>query len=153
MKNALNYLKNNALLIGGFIILLIVFIEYLRGLLPDSDAPIKPKSDNKVVDSAIHILDQSFNSLGTFDSDLNPIFKVLENLTKIELVRLHKDFGYRYYNPLTRRYTALQILQGYGLARPLDLNAIYKSELDSSQLLKLSAIYKSKGLAFPYLGN
>lgn len=152
MKQVAKFIKNYALLIGGILLLLIVFLlGGFKGFFPDKT--VKPKSDNKVVDSAIHILDQSFNSLGTFDSDLIPIFKVLEDLTKSELIRLHKDFGYRYYNPLTRRYSAIQILEGYALARQLDLNAIYNSELDSSQLLKLSTIYKSKGLDFPYLGN
>jgi len=151
MKSALNYLKNNALLIGGFIILLIALIEYLKGLLPDSDAPIKPKSEDSEVNNAIDVIDSAFDKFGTFNKDHEPIFEVLNNLNKSKLQRLHKDFGTRLYNPVTRTYKLVSTFGWRGYTQRKGLNALFDSEYDESQIKQLKEIYESKGLIFPYL--
>ncbi|WP_422091305.1 hypothetical protein [Tenacibaculum ovolyticum] len=156
------FFKNIALLIGGFfkkyaftlgifIVLIVVLIEYIKSLLPDGEKEIKPKSKDKVVDSAIFIIDEAFNSVGTFNFHHEPIFEVIKKLSKSQLIRLHEDFGYRYYNSITRKYALVQLIQGYAVARPENLNSLYNSELDEVQIARLSVLYKSKGLVFPYL--
>ncbi len=106
-------------------------------------------SDDEKVNSAIGILDSCFNSFGTFDSDLEPIFGVLEKMSLAELLRLHRDFGTRYYNTITRKYSLFSFLEGYAVARPLTLSAIMYQEFDDIQIKRIEDIYSSKGLSFP----
>ncbi len=105
-------------------------------------------SDNERVSNAIGIIDACVNHLGTFDFHLEPIFGVLEKLTAIEIKKLHKDFGLRYYHSLLGIYSLVSFLEGYSIARPLNLSGIFYKEFDDEQIERLKKIYKSKGVDF-----
>lgn len=112
---------------------------------------IKPYSQQYSVDTVINIIDESFNRFGTFNSDHYPIFPALEALSGSELKQLHKDFGYRFYNSLTGAYKLLDTGGWGGLTERMDLNALYNSEFDENQKSRVKAIYKSKGISFPFI--
>lgn len=142
----IKFIKKNALLLIGGLILIFVFSKSFF----QKEKQIH--SVNTRVNSVIHVLDSAFNSLGTFDSHLEPIFKALSSLSSLELKLLHKDFGIRYYNSLYGYYIKMPILKGLGLSRPFDLNSLYNAEFDSNQLKRLKAVYMRKGVEFPFLG-
>ncbi len=72
----------------------------------------------------------------------------MEKLTAIEVKKLHKDFGIRYYHSILGIYSLVSFLEGYALARPLNLSAIFYEEFDDEQIERLNKIYKSKGVDF-----
>ncbi len=106
-------------------------------------------SDSPAVNNAINILDNAFRKIGTFDYFLEPVFDVLEELTPQELVKLHKDFGIRYYNIITGSYSLISLLEGFAVARPCNLSQIMYKEFDDEQLARVKSIYSSKMLVFP----
>ncbi|WP_407264803.1 hypothetical protein R5N98_10760 [Tenacibaculum maritimum] len=139
-------LKKNPLYILLGILIIPIFVYLLFKWFFKSD---DRKSEDSSVDSVINIIDASIDKLGTFDSDHEPIFEALPKLSKKQIIRLHEDFGYRYYNDLTRSYSFVQILEGYGVARKLDLSSIFLKEFSPSQISDVKSIYLSKGLFFP----
>lgn len=108
---------------------------------------------NKSVNAAIGIIDNSIDSLGTFDSDLKPILVVFRSLSATEIKTLYNDFGVRYYNPITRKYSLIQFLEGYAVAREKNLQGLLDYELDESQKNELASIHLEKGLSYPYLAD
>jgi len=149
MKSALNYLKNNALLIGGFIILLIALIEYLKNLIPrydDTDRVVNTStSKDDSVDRVIKILDDALGTFGAFNSSHKWIFDNIRSLTREQIYLLHKDFGTRKYIRATRSYEIYDmapIIQ----SKILNLTQIYYNELDEAQLSRLKTIYESKAI-------
>ena len=96
---------------------------------------------------------QIFDKYGTFNKDHEPIFKVIKTLSTSEIIRLHKDFGTRLYNPVTRTYKLFSVFGWRGYSQEKGLNALFDSEYDENQLQLLTDIYKEKGLEFPYLGS
>ncbi len=108
-----------------------------------------PFSSDVRVNDAISIIDSCFDRIGTFNSDLEPIFDVLESLSGVELIRLHQDFGVRYYNGLFGWYSLISFLEGFAVARPCSLSSIMYKEFDDEQIKKVESIYSSKGVPFP----
>ena len=106
------------------------------------------RSTNVNVSNAINSLDYAFRKIGTFDSDLLPLFDVLRNLTQSEIILLHKDFGYRYYNWIFKMFGITNI-GSFGISEKTNLHGLYKNEFSSEQLLEVAKIYGSKGLSFP----
>ncbi|CAA0215929.1 conserved hypothetical protein [Tenacibaculum maritimum] len=137
--------KNPLYILLGILIIPILIYLLFKWVFKSDDR----KSEDSSVDSVINIIDASIDKLGTFDSDHKPIFEVLPKLSKKQIIRLHEDFGYRYYNDLTRSYSFVQILEGYGVARKLDLSSIFFKEFSPSQISDVKSIYLSKGLFFP----
>ena len=107
------------------------------------------KSSDSIINNAIDTIDSSIDKWYYFNVDHVPIFDVLKVLSKSQIVRLHKDFGIRYHMTSTGTYSFVQIVDGYGSARPYSLTGILQKEFDSNQLSLLKDIYKSKGLSFP----
>ncbi len=132
-----------------FILLLPLVFSVLRFFKSSKEPSKVVYSKNERVNNAIFIIDSCINKFGTFDSDLEPIFEVLNDLNADEIRQLHKDFGVRYYNSLTFMYSSIQFLEGYAFARPLNFSAIIYKEFDNNQINRLKAIYKSKGVHFP----
>ncbi|MDB0600162.1 hypothetical protein PL373_03140 [Tenacibaculum maritimum] len=137
--------KNPLYILLGILIIPILIYLFFKSFFKSDDR----KSEDLSVDSVINIIDASINKIGTFDSDHKPIFEVLPKLSKKQIIRLHEDFRYRYYNDLTRSYSFVQILEGYGVARKLDLSSIFFKEFSPSQISDIKSIYLSKGLFFP----
>lgn len=130
-------------------VLVLVFIFSKK--LYNSFSPGKnQQSANSTVSDVINILDNSFDKFGTFNKDHLPIFEALKKLQKSELQRLHKDFGAKFYNPVTRMYGVTNI-GDFGISSPRDLNAIFDLEFDPGQIEQLKKIYNSKDLQFPYI--
>ena len=109
------------------------------------------RSDDPVIDSAIIKIDSAFNALGTFDSDVLPVLNILKSLTGSQIVKLHEDFGIRYYNSLTGKYKLLDTGSYGGLTQKHNLSSLYVKEFSSAQIEILKKIYFDKGLAYPFV--
>ncbi|XKW97047.1 hypothetical protein R8G64_00740 [Tenacibaculum maritimum] len=133
--------KNPLYILLGILIIPILIYLLFKWVFKSDDR----KSEDSSVDSVINIIDASIDKLGTFDSDHKPIFEVLPKLSKKQIIRLHEDFGYRYYNDLTRSYSFVQILEGYGVARKLDLSSIFLRNLVLLKLVMLNLYIFLKG--------
>ncbi|MBS9768408.1 MAG: hypothetical protein KGV44_12850 [Flavobacteriaceae bacterium] len=103
-------------------------------------------SNDKDVNSAIFVLDASFNRLGTDEAS---VFDVFNRLSASQIKSLHDSFGVRYYNSITGTYVIAQFLAGLGTSRPLNLSGIILKEFNSDEIDKLKQIYRNKGLSFP----
>ncbi|MDB0599881.1 hypothetical protein PL373_01675 [Tenacibaculum maritimum] len=140
-------LKKNPLyvLLGILVIPILIYLLF-KWFFKSDDR----KSEDSSVDSVINIIDASIDKIGTFNRDHEPIFEALLNLSKKQIIRLHKDFGYRYYNALLRAYITAPFLGGkYSFSRPYDLHGIFLKEFDDSQISRIKNIYISKGVAYP----
>jgi hypothetical protein len=150
MRN-LKYLKKSFLSKNLILVSIIVFLIYsiwdkimffIKGSVN--------RSNDKQVQSVIDLIDNSLSKFGTFNEDHIILDYPLSQLTKSQLIKLHKDFGYRYYNPLTRMYGITNI-GNIGISESKDLNGLFDSELDVNQINRLNDIYVSKGLSFPLI--
>ena len=97
------------------------------------------------VDSAISKLDFAVNQFGT-DEEL--IFETLKSLSSSEIKKLFKGFGFRYYNQLTGQYSLISILEGFAVARQMDLKEILLNELSSDDIENLKNILLDKNYNF-----
>ena len=130
------------------VIIISILFLFLKGKGIDKKTPL---SDDSSVDSVINLIDDAIGTWGYFNSDHEIIFPSLEKLSDSQIIKLHKDFGYRYHNSITGAYSFIQILEGYAVARRKDLNGILIKEFDENQKSRLKSIYKSKGLKFPLI--
>lgn len=109
------------------------------------------ESNNPTVNDIINLLDTAFNSVGTFDWDTDIVVSTFNKMSATEIKILYRDFGYRMYNKLTRKYQAIKLFGDYGVSHKLNLQSILQEELGSKQLIELKNIHIEKGLEFPYL--
>lgn len=147
MKKFLNKISPNTIFV--VVVGLVILLQYSRISNLFSFIKSEPKSDDNEVNNAIDIIDSSFRKFGTFNKHHEPIFEMLENLNSQKIRKLHKDFGTRYYNPITRIY-ALTNIGNIGISEPLGLNALYYAEFDETQIERLKRIYFDKGVNFPF---
>ena len=144
------FLKQNALLLIGFLMIMVFFFSQIKKLFSFGGASDeKPKSSDSTVDKAINIIDSSIDSWGTFDKDHEPIFEVLKKLSKAQLLKLDEDFGYRYYNPIYKYYLVASFLGDSLFSKRYDLRGLFYEEFSETQINRLKKIYTSKGLVFP----
>ncbi len=146
------FLKNNASFIGGIVLMIVVavvFFKYLKDLIPNLGKDDRLVSSDNSINNVIDVIDATLGAYGTFNSDHKPLFDTLRQLSKYQLIKLHKDFGEVAYSPLTRGYKKITFLGWEGYSERKGLNGIYLAELDPLQLEELGSIYNSKKLSFP----
>ncbi len=105
----------------------------------------KPKfTGNHRVDSAISVIDVSLGAFGTFNSDHEQIFEILENLTGSEIKKLHSSYGTRFLHPLGY-FQQLGFFGSWGISKEYNLLGLFHKEFDDNQIERLKYIYLSKG--------
>lgn len=138
-------INSNYILIFSFFALISFFIFF-------KSRKQKRRSNDNKVQNLIDLIDNSLSKIGTFNSDHDNLDYPLSQLTRSQIIKLHKDFGYRYYNPIFKMY-GLTNIGSFGISEKKDLNSLFYSELDENQIKRLNDIYKSKNLSFPLLTN
>ncbi len=144
MKGVVKFLKDNALLIGGVILLVVFFISSVFGIKLFKRIRNTSSSDNKNIDRVIKVLDEALGSMLTVNSDHEYIFGELMSLSRDDIYKLHKDFGTRMYISYLGTYARYDIPLIDG--DEYNLSQIFRSEFDKVQLSRLKTIYESKAI-------
>ena len=108
-------------------------------------------STDPTVNDAIKQIDFAIDRLGTKEE---LVYSVFERLTKSEIIRLYKDFGYRTYNTIMGEYVHLSPTEEAIFVTPnsYNLQALLGYEMSSKkEQEKLKKLHKNKGLDFPFI--
>jgi len=142
MKSAFNYLKNNALLIGGFIILLIALFEYFKSLLnsknigfDDYEVTLDAKGASISDDKSKRLADILHVAMGSMGTDFEAIKICLDGLTAPDFSKVHNSFGTRGYIDIIGVGTNVPTALKFNLTQWLE------SELTNSQKRELKRLH------------
>ncbi len=138
--------KVTKIIIGSVLFLIFALYFYFKGRRSKTDQPL---SNDNEVSEAISFLDSRFDRWGTFNSDHVGIFPLLQKLSKTQIIKLHNDFGFRFYNSVFGKYKLVDTWGWRGFTTKVNLTSLFDKEFGDSQILKLKEIYRSKGLSFP----
>ena len=103
-------------------------------------------SDNKNVDRVIKIIDDSLDRFGTLNSHHDIIFDNILDLSREDLLKLHKDFGFRHYVRGLGYYEVYENIPSPILPVKLDLAGLFRNEFDKVQMSRLKTMYEMKAI-------
>lgn len=137
-----SFIKQNALLLGGILLLLILFFDFRKKIFGTSslfsngvDFVSMDESSSKISSfEAKRIAEALYESMYTLGTDEDKIFNLLKGVTKEDYSKVYNEFGVRYYQEYFGTWS--DAIVGVGL----DLNGWLENELTPKELLHLSTI-------------
>lgn len=136
------FIKNNALLIGGFLIIVVLLFDFRKKIFGSSsvfgngvDFVSMDDSVSKMsAFEAKRIAEALYESMYTFGTDEKKIFNLLKGISINDYSKVYNEFGTRYYQEYFGTWS--DALVGV----KLDLNGWLENELTSEELLHLSSV-------------
>lgn len=99
------FIKTNALLLGGIIIIVVVSLEHLKNILVDlfkgsTEGIYKPQSESGATLTDLEaksIAEGLYNAMGSFGTDEEKIYKLLKGISSANFSKVYNQFGQRLY--------------------------------------------------------